>query len=67
MKEDQVEEKKQQPLEIDRGFELMLRHASRKKQTQTIKPKTLGIKIANSIRIFKWEVSFDFSLGINKF
>lgn len=64
MTKDQVGEKNQN-LEIDKGFELMLRNASRKKQNQNTNLKTFGIKINNAIKMFKWEVSFDFDLSLN--
>jgi len=68
MTEDQEEEKKvlnkDKSLEINRGFELLLRNRRRKTQ----KPKTFQVKFGNLISLWNREIvfHFDFYLDIRK-
>ena len=68
MTEDQEDEKKvlnkDKSLEINRGFELLLRNRRRKTQ----KPKTFQIKFGNLIALWNREIvfHFDFYLDIKK-
>ena len=57
--------KTDQSSEINRGFELMLRHSSRREKP---KPKTFGIMFGKVISLLNREISFHFelNLGINK-
>ncbi len=50
---------------INRGFELMLRHRSRREEP---KPKTFGIMFGKVISLLKREISFhfEFKVGIIK-
>lgn len=52
--------------DINRGFELMLRHRSRREKTP--EPKTFGIMFGKVISLFKREIHFRFeiSFGIIK-
>ena len=66
--EDQEDEKKvlnkDKSLEINRGFELLLRNRRRKTQ----KPKTFQVKFGNLISLWNREIvfHFDFYLDIRK-
>jgi hypothetical protein len=68
MTEDQEDEKKDlnkdKSLEINRGFELLLRNRRRKTQ----KPKTFQVKFGNLISLWNREIvfHFDFYLDIRK-
>ena len=68
MTEDQEDEKKvlnkDKSLEINRGFELLLRNRRRKTQ----KPKSFQVKFGNLISLWNREIvfHFDFYLDIRK-
>ena len=65
MTNDQEEEKNQlnnsESLSINRGFELMLRHRSRRETNQS--PKTFGIMFGKVISLLKREIHFRFELS----
>jgi len=63
MTEDQAEEKKQQ-LEINRGFELMLRNSSRKKKAEDC-PKKFRIRFGKLFAFFGREISFEFDISLD--
>jgi hypothetical protein len=48
--------------EINRGFELMLRHRSRREKT---KPRTFGIMFGKVISLLKREIHFHFELKLD--
>jgi hypothetical protein len=65
MIEDQEEKRKLEPeYNINRGFELMLRRASRKKILQKNKKK-FQIKFAKTFFLFGMEFSFDFDFSFD--
>jgi len=49
--------------DINRGFELMLRHRSRRKRTP--ESKTFGIKIQKVISLLKREINFRFEISLS--
>jgi hypothetical protein len=51
--------KSEEPTEINRGFELMLRHRSRR---ETPKPKTFGLMFGKVISLLHREIHFHFEL-----
>lgn len=63
MIKDQEGEERQQ-LEINRGFELMLRNSSRKKKTTTPN-KTFQIRFGKLFCLFKREITFEFDISLN--
>lgn len=54
--------KSDQNLEINRGFELMLRHRSRREKP---KPKTFGIMFGKVISLLKREIHFHFEIRLD--
>jgi hypothetical protein len=65
MIEDQEEKRKlESEYNINRGFELMLRRASRKKVSQK-NQKKFQIKFAKTFSLFGLEVSFDFDFSFD--
>jgi hypothetical protein len=65
MTNDQEEGKRQlnnsESSEINRGFELMLRHRSRREKRP--EPKTFGIMFGKVISLLKREIKFHFELS----
>ena len=57
---------KSEPIEINRGFELMLRHRNRRGNQR--KPKTFHIMFGKVLSLFKREIRlhFEFSIDIKK-
>ena len=57
---------KSEPLEINKGFELMLRHRNRRGNQR--KPKTFHIMFGKVLSLFKREIRlhFEFSIDIKK-
>ena len=57
---------KKEPLEINKGFELMLRHRNRRGNQR--KPKTFHIMFGKVLSLFKREIRlhFEFSIDIKK-
>jgi len=55
-----------EPLEINKGFELMLRHRNRR--GNQLKPRTFRIMFGKVISLFKREIRlhFEFSIDIKK-
>jgi len=53
-----------QDLQINRGFELMLRHTSREEKPS--KPKDYSFHFGKMLSLFSREINFEFSLNINK-
>ena len=58
--------KKDEPLEINKGFELMLRHRNRRGKQR--KPKTFHIMFGKVVSLWKREIRlhFEFSIDIKK-
>jgi len=54
--------KSEESPEINRGFELMLRHRSRR---EIPKPKTFGIMFGKVISLLKREIHFHFELKLD--
>lgn len=54
--------KSDQNLEINRGFELMLRHRSRREKP---KPKTFSIMFGKVISLLKREIHFHFEIRLD--
>ena len=52
--------KPEESSEINRGFELMLRHRSRRDVPE---PKTFGLKFGKIISLLKREIQFNFELS----
>lgn len=64
MTEDQEERKKSSSdYNINRGFELMLRKASKKKRND--QDKKYQIRYGKIFQVFNFEFSFDFSMGFD--
>ena len=57
---------KKEPLEINKGFELMLRHRNRRGNQR--RPKTFHIMFGKVLSLFKREIRlhFEFSIDIKK-
>ena len=57
---------KKEPVEINKGFELMLRHRNRRGNQR--KPKTFHIMFGKVLSLFKREIRlhFEFSIDIKK-
>ena len=57
---------KKEPVEINKGFELMLRHRNRRGYQR--KPKTFHIMFGKVLSLFKREIRlhFEFSIDIKK-
>jgi len=57
---------KSEPLEINKGFELMLRHRNRRGNQR--RPKTFHIMFGKVLSLFKREIRlhFEFSIDIKK-
>ena len=57
---------KSEPLEINKGFELMLRHRNRRGNQR--KPKTFQIMFGKVVSLWKREIrlQFEFSIDIKK-
>ena len=57
---------KKEPIEINKGFELMLRHRNRRGNQR--KPKTFHIMFGKVLSLFKREIRlhFEFSIDIKK-
>lgn len=65
MTEDQGERRKSSPdYNINRGFELMLRSASRKKEIKP-EPKKFELSFGKLFHVFGVEFSFDFSTSFD--
>ncbi len=54
---------KSEPLEINKGFELMLRHRNRRRKK--LRPKTFRIMFGKVISLFKREIRIHFELSID--
>jgi hypothetical protein len=54
---------KSEPLEINKGFELMLRHRNRRRKK--LRPKTFRIMFGKVISLFKREIRINFELSID--
>ena len=54
---------KSESIEINKGFELMLRHRNRRGNQR--KPKTFHIMFGKVISLFKREIRFQFELSID--
>ena len=54
---------KSEPIEINRGFELMLRHRNRRRKK--LRPKTFHIMFGKVISLFKREIRVQFELSID--
>ena len=54
---------KSEPLEINKGFELMLRHRNRRRKK--LRPKTFHIMFGKVISLFKREIRVQFELSID--
>ena len=54
---------KSEPLEINKGFELMLRHRNRRRKK--LRPKTFSIMFGKVISLFKREIRIHFELSID--
>ncbi len=54
---------KSEPIEINRGFELMLRHRNRRRKK--LRPKTFRIMFGKVISLFKREIRIHFELSID--
>ncbi len=52
-----------EPIEINRGFELMLRHRNRRRKK--LRPKTFRIMFGKVISFFKREIRIHFELSID--
>ena len=64
--EKSLNKSKSEPLEINNGFELMLRHRNRRGNQR--KPKTFHIMFGKVLSLFKREIRlhFEFSIDIKK-
>jgi len=61
--ENSLNKTKNEPLQINKGFELMLRHRNRRRKK--LRPKTLHIMFGKVISLFKREIRFQFELSID--
>ena len=61
--ENSLNKTKNEPLEINKGFELMLRHRNRRRKK--LRPKTFHIMFGKVISLFKREIRVQFELSID--
>lgn len=62
--EDEKKKLNKPDLQINRGFELMLRHNS--KEEKSSKPKDYSFHFGKMLSLFSREIHIEFSLNINK-